>query len=559
MPKLIPSPTLGDMKNGILFLLLLFIACQPQPKTEITPWVPYDESEELAANADHQSVRMRFKLIQSQVADKNVMWNNVADQIKYFSEEDYQALKPLILEQDIPTLQNHIKSGQLTYEKLTQWYLYRIVKFENNKDTYLNNMIALNPNAVEEARRKDRNKSDNGHPLYGIPVILKDNVNAEGMPTTAGAHALQGNMTSDAFITQRIKEHGGIILGKASLSEWANFMCLQCPNGYSAVGGQTLNPYGRKVFDTGGSSSGSGSSMAVNYAAAAVGTETSGSILSPSSTHSVVGLKPTIGLLSRGGIVPISSTLDTPGPMTRSVIDNAILLSAMTGEDPGDTATKDNPKNKSYWEDVTSGTIEGLRFGVLTNFLQDSLYSVAVEKIKSLGGIVVELQPERANLQGFGDLLSADMRIDLAHYLNTYAAADVSIHSIEDVVAHNKSDSVAAMPYGQGRIAGTLSVNLSEEEHSQLRERLIAAGKAYFDVHFDNHNLDAVLSINNFSAGFAAAAQYPALTVPMGYQQSGQPRSLTFIGRTFEEDKLLKMGYAYEQATKLRKTPTGYN
>lgn len=547
------------MKNVLFSLSLLLLACQQQPKTEIAPWVPYDESEEIAANADHQSIRMQFRLIQSKVSDKNTMWANVADQIAYFSEEDYERLKPLILEQDIPTIQAHIKAGDLTYEKLTQWYLYRIVKFENNKDTFLNNMIAINPNAVEEARKKDRNKSDDDHPIYGIPVILKDNVNAEGMPTTAGAHALKDNYASDAFITDRIKEHGGIILGKSSLSEWANFMCLRCPNGFSAVGGQTLNPYGRRIFDTGGSSSGSGSSMAVNYAAAAVGTETSGSILSPSSTHSVVGLKPTVGLLSRGGIVPISSTLDTPGPMTRSVLDNAILLSAMTGEDPADAATKDNPKDKAYWENVQSGTLEGLRFGVLKNFLEDSIYAATVEKIKTFGATIIELDAVQVSLQGFGDLLSADMQIDLAHYLDNYASDDVTIHSVEDVVAHNNSDSATAMPYGQGRIAGTLDVSMSEEDLGKLRERIIANGKKYFDVHFDKHNLDAVLSINNFSAGFAAAAHYPALTVPMGYRENGQPRSLTFIGRTFEEDKLLKMGYAFEQATKVRKTPEGYN
>ncbi len=209
----------------------------------------------------------------------------------------------------------------------------------------LNSIIAINPDAVSEARKRDKNRSDGDHPIYGMPVLLKDNIGMQGLPVTAGAAALANNMAADAFITERIKEKGGIILGKTNLSEWANYLSSACPNGYSAVGGQSLNPYGRRKLDTGGSSSGSGTAMAANYAAAAVGTETSGSILSPSSANSLVGLKPTVGLLSRAGIVPLSGTLDTPGPMTRTMTDNAILLSALSGEDSTDIVTKENPKN----------------------------------------------------------------------------------------------------------------------------------------------------------------------------------------------------------------------
>lgn len=173
---------------------------------------------------------------------------------------------------------------------------------------------------------------------------MKDNINVDGLATTAGSLVFKNNKTTDAFIIKRIKENGGIILGKTNLSEWANYLCLDCPNGYSAIGGQTLNPYGRKIFDTGGSSSGSGVAVATNYSAVAIGTETSGSILSPSSKNSLVGLKPTVGLLSRSGIVPISSTLDTPGPMTKNVIDNAILLSAMSGKDTTDITSNSYSK-----------------------------------------------------------------------------------------------------------------------------------------------------------------------------------------------------------------------
>jgi len=550
------------MKN--LFYYLLFtslFACNTQPKqpeTTIDPWVPYDETALLEANASHESKKMQFKVIQSKNLDKNEIWKNIQPQISNFSEQEYQNLKPLILEQDIPTLQTHIESGKLTYEQLTQWYLYRIVKFENDSSKALNSILAVNPEAVAQARERDKNKPTDNHPIFGIPVLLKDNINTKDIKTTAGAYVLRNNMpVSHAFIAERLEEKGAIILAKTSLSEWANFMCLGCPNGYNAVGGQTLNPYDPRQFDTGGSSSGSGASGAANYAAVTIGTETSGSILSPSSKNSLVGLKPTVGLLSRTGIVPISSTLDTPGPMTKNVIDNAILLSALSGEDAADPATKDNPKNISYWENLEEGKIEGTRFGVLTNFLEDSLYSLNIEKIKEMGGIVVEIEPTKVDLEGFGELLRADMKIDLQHYLENYAAKDIAQKTVAEVVAFNRADSALAMPYGQGRFEGILEVDLDTEAHEALKVKLNQEGKKFFDTPMSEHDLDFVLSKDNWSAGLAAAAKYPCLTVPMGYDE-GEPTGLTFIAQSFEEEKLLKIGYAFEQANKVRKMPMSY-
>src|SRR5690606_23680601 len=198
-----------------------------------------------------------------------------------------------------------------------------------------NSVISLNPKVIEQAKQKDKEFKNKRlkHPIFGMPILLKDNINTADMPTTAGAVVFQNNQTDDAFIVKQLKDKGALILGKANLSEWAYFFCGECPSGYSAIGGQTLNPYGRRVIDTGGSSSGSGVSVAANFCAAAIGSETAGSILSPASQNSVVGLKPTVGLLSRSGIVPISSTLDTPGPITKNVMDNAIVLDAMFGED----------------------------------------------------------------------------------------------------------------------------------------------------------------------------------------------------------------------------------
>ncbi|MGB3587369.1 MAG: amidase family protein [Tunicatimonas sp.] len=549
------------MKN-IYFLCALFFAfaCQQEqkPETTIQPWVAYDESKELAENADHESDKMRFRLIQSRISDKNKLWEDIGDQIKFFSEEDYQALSSLILEQSIPTIQNHIEKGDLTYEKLTQWYLYRIVKYENDSGKYLNNIIAINPNAVKEAQKKDKDRSGQEHPLYGMPVLLKDNVNFGGVPTSAGTHLLRNNMAEDAFIVDRIQEKGGIILGKTNLSEWANYLCLDCPNGYSAVGGQTLNPYGRKVFDTGGSSSGSGSSIAANYAVAAIGTETSGSILSPSSSNAIVGLKPTTGLLSRDGIVPLSSTLDTPGPMTKSVIDNAILLSALTGEDQNDSATLGSPTDVTYWEDLASGSLAGVRVGVNKSFIDDSIYRENVDKIVTLGATAIEFDPKQIDFDGFGELLNADMKIDLPKYLEKYANEEIAIRSVAEIVNYNQTDSLDKIPYGQGRFAGILDTDLSKEELIQLRARLRKEGVSFFEEAMSEHELDFVLSINNWNAGHAAMANYPCITVPMGYRADGQPVGVTFISRPFEEEKLLRVGYAFEQATKVRRLPQDY-
>jgi len=539
-------------------LLLFSFACTQKPKTVISTWVPYDESAELAKNAGHSSKKMQFRLIQSKITDKNNIWKNVSQQIINFSEEDYQKLKPLIFEQDIPTIQAHIQKGALTYETLTQWYLYRIAKFENDRDKYLNAIIDINPDAVREARKRDKNKSASDHPIYGMPVLLKDNIDLAGMPTTAGAAALINNVTSNAFIVERIIEKGGIILGKTNLSEWANFLSPDCPNGYSAVGGQTLNPYGRKSFDTGGSSSGSAVAMTANFAAAAVGTETSGSILSPSSKNSVAGLKPTVGLLSRGGIIPISATYDTPGPITRNIIDNAILLSAMSGEDKADPATKNNPKNKKYWEELKTGTLSGLRFGVNKALLNDSIYKLTVDKIISFGGIIVEFEPEQMNMVSFTSVLSADMKTDLPDYLNKYASHEVIFRSVAEIVDFNVKDSLKRIPYGQGLFTGIVKTDIKQEELSQIKMNLHNAGVSFFEKPMTEYKLDAILSINNRNAGQAAVAQYPCLTVPMGFTEAGEPTSLTFITRPFEEDKLLKMGYAFEQATKKRKAPQLY-
>ncbi|MDP5229968.1 MAG: amidase family protein [Cellulophaga sp.] len=554
------------MKNVLLIISFCFIllSCKEE-KSNVEPvvlWESYNDSLEVAENASHETKRMQYKLIQSKVLNKNDVFLPLYNEVSKVTEADYQKWKSLILEQDIPTIQAEIAKGALSYENLVLFYLYRIYKYELNNETTLNTVLALNKNVVDEARQLDKdfkaNPTKKRHAIFGMPILLKDNIDTEGMNTTAGAIALIDNATDDAFIVQQLKKNQALILGKVNLSEWAYFLCSGCPVGYSAVGGQTLNPYGRKVFETGGSSAGSGTSVAANYAVAAVGTETSGSILSPSSQNSVVGLKPTIGLLSRSGIVPISSTLDTPGPMTKNVTDNAILLSAMTGKDAADATSVDT--NESFLISDTN-TLSGKRFGAFKNLLEsDSIYAQTIAKIKDLGATIVEFEPEQIGLPGFLSILNIDMRNDLPAYIKAHVKNKdgVKVTSIADVIAFNNQDSLTRIPYGQVLFEGIMADTTSAEGLEKIIADLEVSSRSFFNKVLDEHTLDAILSINNYHAGFAAVAKYPALTVPMGYKTSGEPISLTFIAKQFQEAKLLQLGAAFEKGTKVRKAPSGF-
>ncbi|MFD2516726.1 amidase family protein [Salinimicrobium flavum] len=554
------------MKN-LYFLPLLCLAlfsCKSdstqKPTSEPIVWEAGDEKAELEEQAKHENERMQFKLINSKFSDKNDIWKSFEADLADFSEEKYEELKPLILEKNIPELQNAIKEGKLSYTDLTLFYIYRIRKFESDNRLSLNAVIALNPDVVEQARALDARAgvNVNENSIYGMPVLLKDNINTSNMPTTAGSIALAANEPSEnAYIVDRLIKHKALVLGKVNLSEWAYYFCEGCPLGYSAVGGQTLNPYGRKQFETGGSSSGSGVAVAANFAVAAVGTETAGSILSPASKNSVVGLKPTIGLLSRSGIVPISGTLDTPGPMTKWVIDNAILMNAMTGKDSLDSRSVAGGKN--YVHALEGATLEGKRVGVMKSLLTDSLYNHAVEKIKEMGAVVVEYDTPEVPLDGFTTLLDADMKRDLAGYLSSSAGDKVQYKNVEELLNFNKEDSVLRAPYGQKLFEGIVADTTSPEDLEALSTKLEQNGRRFFEESMQQHNLDVVLSVNNYHAAYAAVAKYPALTVPMGYEASGEPKSLTLITRPFEEEKLLQLGYAFEKNYRTRKVPANYN
>jgi amidase len=546
------------MKQLITVLLIVLFVYGCVEKETPKYFNKYDETADLTKQQEHQNPRMKFKLFQSKYLDMNEVFQPFDEDLADFTEDDYQMIKPWVVEQDIPSIQKSIREGQLTYEKLTLFYLYRIRKFESDSTKSLNAIIALNPNVVNEARRRDQNAAknkSNEFSVYGMPILLKDNINTKGMPTTAGALALVDNKnTEDAFIVQRLKEEGALILGKVNLSEWAYYFCSGCPLGYSAVGGQTLNPYGRGEFETGGSSAASGVAVAANYAVAAIGTETAGSITSPSSQNSVVGLKPTVGLLSRAGIVPISSTLDTPGPMTKSVLDNWILINAMYGFDEND------PKSYEY-VDKNYGTfqddLKGKRFGVIPSYLQDSVFAANVEMMKKAGAEIVEITPPQVGLPDFLTLLNADMKKDLPEYLAKYADSTVAVRSVKDVMDYNLQDTILRAPYGQQLFEAVEKDATKVDQLQDIKNTLKANARTYFSA-LDSENLDAILSINNYHSAYSAVAEYPNITIPMGYKESGEPISMTFIVKEKEEARLYVLGMAFEKLTQHRKVPENY-
>ncbi len=553
----------------VLFALILF-SCKTETKPttnetkEPAVEVPEETNEDKDDGTSAISTKdVKFKVLDSQFLNVPAIWLPFEKYWKDFTEKEYEALKPLILEQNIINLQKSIANGKLTYEQLTLFYLYRIKKFDRANELSLNSIISINPNVVEQAKEKDAKRKSLGimHPIYGMPILLKDNINAVDMPTTAGAIALSQNFTNDAFIVKKLKENGAIILGKTNLSEWAYFFCGECPSGYSAVGGQTLNPYGRQVFDTGGSSSGSGVASAANFAVATVGSETAGSILSPAAANSVVGLKPTIGMLSRTGIVPISSTLDTPGPITKNVVDTGIMMSAMFGNDADDSASLTTDFDKYWFTNyfiAEEKPFDKKRFGVYKDLLKDTLYSNAINILKEHGAELVEIENDDVDLKGFLTLLNIDMRNDLPTYLKRQGATSLKVGSVQDVIDFNKADSTITMPYGQALFYGIVGDTTNTKDFELIKTTLATKGKQFFDDDFYNHNLDAILSINNYHAGRAAVAQYPALTVPMGYTSEGQPEGLTFIGKSMQDNVLIELAANYEHVSKMRKIPEGY-
>jgi amidase len=509
-------------------------------------------------NPEHPNSRMRFKVMSSHFNSLKTWLAPFESALNAFPETRYRQMAPLVLGKTIPELQQQRANGVFTYEELTLFFLKRIADHETDPAKSLNAVISIHPQCLQQAKMCDKgfDPARGLYTMFGMPILIKDNIQVDGLPTTAGAEVLKGHKAPNAFIAERLEENGAVVLGKANLSEWAYYFCDGCPVGYSAMGGQTLNPYGKGKIESGGSSSGSGVAVAAGYAVAAVGSETSGSILSPSGMNSIVGLKPTIGTLSRTGIVPISYTLDTPGPMTGSCVDNAILYNAMLGRDPAD---KFSVQAESV--DVTAWNTRGLmgrKLGVIRDLLADSIYGYTVDLLEAYGAEIVAIDLPAIDLSSFLTLLNMEMREALPAYLKEYGSADRTIFDIADIVAYNKQNLDLRAPYGQQRFEALLADATSPGEFVRLREKLLQDAAALFSKYWDMP-LDAIVSLSNYHAAYAALARVPCLTVPGGYRPDGSPVGITFIGPPLSESALLSMGHAFELRTAKRKLPEAFS
>ena len=542
------------MRKLILSFLILILSCSDNPTIV---WENYDESQEIEDNSNHEISRMRYKRLQSLTKDRNEIFKPFLDFLKSYDISFHNSIKDLIINEDISSIQSHISEGKFNYEDLVKFYLYRIYKFEMDKDLYLNSIISLNPEIINEAKELDRNNNPDNL-LYGIPILVKDNINVKGMVTSAGASVFKDNLIdANAIVIKNLKINNALILGKLNMSEWAYYFCRPCPVGYSSLGGQTLNPYGRKVFESGGSSSGSGVSIAANFAVASIGSETSGSILSPSSKNSLVGLKPTIGSISRSGIVPISSFFDTSGPMTTNVYDNAILYNSMIGFDDKDELSYN--ADKIDLEEMKSFDPRNIVVGISSNVLKDSLITIALNDLEITGISNAIYNPENYSLPSFRSILTSDMKRDLPKYISDYANKDIQVYNVTDIVEFNNKDTLTHAPYGQYIFNEIKEDKVSDSELEQMKINTKSKATNYLNKIMTNNDFDIFISVDNSMAGIAAAAHFPALTIPMGYRSDGQPSNITFIAKSKNEQLLYNIAYRYENQSKRRVAPKKYN
>ena len=491
----------------------------------------------------------------------------------------------LVEERSISDLQADLSAGRTTSEALVAAYLARISAMDRAGPT-LQAVISLSPNAAADARALDaeRRAGRVRGPLHGIPVLLKDNIETRDLPTTAGSLALSDNLTGrDAPMAARLREAGAILIGKTNLSEWANYRSTRSISGWSAMGGLVRNPY---ALDRNacGSSSGSGAAGAASYAAATIGTETSGSIVCPSSMNGLVGLKPTVGLVSRTGVVPISHTMDTPGPMTRSVMDAALVLTAIVGADPADKATADADRRKTdYTAGLKPDALKGRRLGVLRIGLgghpgTDKLFEQALVDLRAAGAELVDIkQPPDQQAIGAhtGIIMQTEFKAGIASYLATAAPA-VKVRTLADLIAFNKESAAREMPLFGQEIFELAEARTGLDDPKYIEA--LAAGKRLASEGIDGalaaDKLDAIIAITGGPSAFSdpagvargaainvatilpALSGYPHLTVPMGLA-NGLPVGISFIGPAWSDAELLAMGYAYEQAT-MRRVPPIY-
>ena len=487
-------------------------------------------------------------------------------------------------EKSIAQLQADLTAERVTSEQLVRAYLARIERLDRNGPK-LQSVLALNPDALADARKLDAERRA-GHvrgPLHGIPVLIKDNIEtADPIATTAGSLALKDNIGHrDSPLVARLRAAGAIILGKTNLSEWANIRSSRSSSGWSAVGGLTRNPYSADRSAC-GSSSGSGAAAAASFAAAAVGTETDGSVSCPSAMNGLVGLKPTVGLIPRTFIVPISHSQDTPGPMARSVADAAAMLTVMAGSDARDPQTADADAHKGdYTTALDPDALKGKRIGVMRfdagyDPNVDALLDRAIADLKAAGAEVVEIktfasEPEIGKNEGL--VLNTELKADMATYLASTPAA-VKSRTLSDLIAFDNAHAHEEMPFfGQETFEqADKTKDLNDPEYKKARETSFRlAGPEGIDKLLADDKLDAliapttgpawtidVVNADHFSGSdttLPAVAGYPHLTVPMG-QIDGLPVGLSFIGPAWSEARLIGLGYAYEQKTHRRRPPT---
>jgi len=493
-------------------------------------------------------------------------------------------IKPFDFEEaNFLQLQAAMRSGKESAVSITRKYLDRIAELDK-RGPWLNAVIELNPDALAIARDLDRGRRERGPrgPLHGIPVMLKDNIDThDRMMTTAGSLALLGSVPAqDSFVAGKLRQAGAVILGKTNLSEWANFRGDRSTSGWSGRGGQTNNPYSLDRNPS-GSSSGSAAAVSANFCAAAIGTETDGSIVSPSALCGIVGIKPTVGLVSRGGVVPIGHSQDTAGPMARSVGDAAVLLGALTGFDPRDPATESS--RGQYFSDYTQFLdpkgLRGVRLGVARKFFRgttaDRLIEDAIELLKREGATVIDPVDEQS-LTRFGDAERTVLLYEFKNDLNQYLASldrGIQIRTLADVIEFNERNRNRELVFfGQETM-------LKAQEKGPLtdQEYLSAVAKCRrlsrdegIDGVMNKYQLDAIIApgggpaaktdhVNGDrgiggSSSPAAVAGYPNITVPAGFF-FGLPVGLSFFGRAYSEPKLIKLAYAFEQATRQRRPP----
>jgi amidase len=476
-----------------------------------------------------------------------------------------------------------MRAGKLTSHALVSQYLARIAAIDK-AGPKLHSVIELNPDALKIADDLDRERAAGKvrGPLHGIPVLLKDNIaTGDKMSTSAGSLALDGVRASrDAFVAAQLRAAGAVIIGKTNLSEWANMRSTHSVSGWSGRGGQTKNPYALDR-NTSGSSSGSGAAIAASLATLAVGTETDGSIVSPSSTCGIVGIKPTLGLVSRSGIIPIAHSQDTAGPMTRTVSDAALMLTAMAGVDSSDPATATGAgRATNYASALRKDGLQGKRIGVARNFFGrndavDALIEKELEVLKAQGAVLVDVTVPNTDKYDDSEtaVLLYEFKPDLAAWLEGYAA-HAPIKSMADVIAFNDKHAAREMPYfaQEHLVASQAKAGLDSSEYKEsLANNLRYSREEGIDKVMAEHKLDALVAptggpawvtdyINgdHYGGSFsspAAVAGYPHITVPAGYTR-GLPVGISFVGGAYSEATLIAMAYAYEQATLHRRAPT---